>query len=212
MKSSAETMTDTAATPVLPNTFIYLLGMPGTGKYTVSQIIAAKAGFRIVDNHLINNPVFTVVRVDGKTALPREIWGYSAEIGRVVFDCIRTLSPPHFSFVLTNALYEDDLQDHEWFAQIAALAADRGALFVPVRLVLSDTEEHRRRVTDPQREQRMKETDPAAPERYAQRAVLRPNHPHVLTLDVTNLSAEDTAEKILSHAAALHPAAGVSNV
>lgn len=194
---------DTAAAQVLPNTFIYLLGVPGTGKYTVAQILAAEAGFRIVDNHLINNPVFTVVRVDGKTALPREIWGYAAEIGRVVFDCIRKLSPPHFSFVLTNALYEDDPQDHEWFTEIADLAADRGALFVPVRLVLTDAEEHRRRVTHPQREQRMKETDPGAPERYAQRAVLRPNHPHLLTLDVTHLGAQETAEKILSHAALL---------
>jgi len=200
-------MTDTAA-PDLPNTFIYLLGMPGTGKYTVAQIIAAQAGFRIVDNHLINNPVFSVVRVDGKTALPREIWGYSAKIARVVFDCIRTLSPPHFSFVLTNALYEDDPQDHVWFAEVVALAAERGALFVPVRLVLSDTEEHRRRVTDPRREQRMKETDPAAPERCAQRAVLSPNHPHLLTLDVTDLTAAQTAEKILSHVAARHPQSG----
>lgn len=190
----------------LPNTFIYLLGFPGTGKYTVAQLIAARGGFRIVDNHLVNNPVFTVVRVDGKTALPKAVWTHAAAIGRVVFECIRTLSPPDFSFVLTNALYEDDPADHAWFAEIEGLAAERGALFVPVRLVISDTEEHRRRVTDPNRESRMKETDPAAPERYGQRAVLNPNHPNLLSLDTTNLGAEETAEKILSHVAALHAA------
>ena len=198
-------MTDNAAP--LQNTFIYLIGCPGTGKYTVAKILAERAGFRIVDNHLVNNPVFSVVRVDGKTALPREIWDYAAQIGRIVLDCIRTLSPPHFSFVLTNALYEDDAQDHAWFAEIAALAAARGALFVPVRLVLADAAEHRRRITDPQREMRMKETDPEAPARYAAREVLKPNHPHLLTLDVTALTAAQTAEKILAHAAKFYAAA-----
>lgn len=196
-------MTHDPQDAALPNTFIYLLGLPGTGKYTVAQEIAARAGFRIVDNHLINNPVFTVVRVDGKTALPREIWKHAGDIGRVVFECIRTLSPPEFSFVLTNALYDDQTDDHEWFAEIAGLAAARGALFVPVRMTLSDSDEYRRRVTDPRRENRMKETDPAAPEKYSGREVLNPNHPHLLSLDVTKLSPAEAAEKILSHARAL---------
>lgn len=200
-------MDTTAAPQSLPNTFIYLLGMPGTGKYTVAQGIAARAGFRVVDNHLINNPIFAVVRVDGKTALPREVWKYASDIGDVVFECIRTLSPPHFSFVLTNALYNDQPEDHAWFAEVAALAASRNALFVPVRLMLSDTEEHRRRITDPKRDLRMKEIDPAAPEKYAAREVLNPNHPHLLSLDVTQLTAEDVTEKILSHVALLHPQA-----
>ena len=197
-------MPTTAAPHSLPNTFIYLLGMPGTGKYTVAQGIAARTGFRVVDNHLINNPVFSVVRVDGKTALPREVWKHAGDIGRVVFECIRTLSPPEFSFVLTNALYHDQPEDHAWFADIAALAASRNALFIPVRMIVSDTEEHRRRITDPQRDLRMKEIDPAGADRYAARAVLMPNHPHLLSLDVTHMAAEDVTEKILLHAAQLH--------
>lgn len=207
MRSFAATMhNETPAPQALPNTFIYLLGLPGTGKYTVAKEIAARADFRIIDNHLINNPVFTVVRVDGKTALPRAVWKHAADIGRVVFECIRTLSPPHFSFVLTNALYHDQPEDHTWFDNIVGLAKERGATFLPVRLILPDTAEHARRLTDPQREFRMKETDPAAPERYAAKEVLNPNHPHVMTLDVTNLSAAAVAEKILSRAAELHGA------
>lgn len=199
---------DTPAAPqTLPNTFIYLLGMPGTGKYTVAQDIAARAGFRIVDNHLINNPIFTVVRVDGKTALPRDVWKHAGDIGRVVFECIRTLSPPEFSFVLTNALYNDQPEDHAWFAEIEALAACRKALFVPVRLTLSDKEEHRRRITDPKRDLRMKEIDPSGADRYAAREVLIPNHPHLLSLDVTRQTAAEVSEKILSHTARLHPLA-----
>ncbi len=195
----------TLAPQSLPNTFIYLLGMPGTGKYTVAQGIAARAGFRVVDNHLINNPIFTVVRVDGKTTLPREIWKYTGDVGRAVFECIRTLSPPEFSFVLTNALYHDQPEDHAWFAEVAALAASRKALFVPVRLTISDTEEHRRRITDPTRDLRMKEIDPAGADRYAVREVLVPNHPHLLSLDVTRMTENDVTEKILSHVAHLHP-------
>jgi predicted kinase len=45
----------------MKNTIVYLIGYAGTGKYTIAREIAGLTGAVIVDNQLINNPVFSVV-------------------------------------------------------------------------------------------------------------------------------------------------------
>lgn len=50
----------------MKNTIIYLLGFPGTGKYTIAKEICKQADFKLVDNHLINNPLFTLIENDDK--------------------------------------------------------------------------------------------------------------------------------------------------
>lgn len=186
---------------IIPNAMIYLLGFPGTGKYTIAMEIVAQAGFRLVDNHLINNPVFSLIHADGKTKLPEVVWDYTDRIWEVVADTMINISPPHFSFVLTNVLFEDNPGDRAHFHKVENVAKRRGACFVPVRLEISDVEEHGRRITAHDRAARFKETDGDRPRYYAEsREVLRPDHPHVLTLDVTALSASNAAAEILRHA------------
>lgn len=187
----------------IENTIIYLVGFPGTGKYTVAREIAGMADFRIVDNHLINNPVFAVTRVDGKTSLPSIVWKHTRTIRDIVVECMATISPAHFNFVLTNALYERDPVDREIFNDIVLLAEKRSARFLPVSLKVTDIEEHKRRIAMPDREKMMKQTDAAAPHKYAAEAMLEIDHPNHLAIDTTHMSAEDTAKKILLHALSL---------
>ncbi|MCC8400282.1 MAG: hypothetical protein LN563_06965 [Rickettsia endosymbiont of Platyusa sonomae] len=49
---------------------IYLIGKPGTGKYTIAKEIA-RAGYSICDNQHINNPIFSLLNYDGLTPIPR---------------------------------------------------------------------------------------------------------------------------------------------
>ena len=58
----------------MQNTIIYLIGFAGTGKYTIAKEICRLTNARLVDNHLINNPVFSLIRADGKTLLPESVW------------------------------------------------------------------------------------------------------------------------------------------
>ncbi len=88
----------------LHNTIIYLIGFPGTGKYTIALELANRTTIRIVDNQLINNPIFSVIGADGKTRLPNIVWDKVGVIREAVLDSICTLSPPDFSFVFTNVL------------------------------------------------------------------------------------------------------------
>jgi len=187
--------------PKIEGTFFHLIGYPGTGKYTIAQEIKKRLDCRIVDNHLINNPVFTVARIDGKTALPPQVWENTGKIWRIVLESIRDLSPAHFNFLFTNALFDTDPDDHDWFREICDFVDARGSVYIPVRLEIADKEEHRKRVTATGRDERFKATDPQGPERFRARGpILCINHPNVLTLDVTDLSPENAAIAILAHA------------
>lgn len=183
----------------IENTIVWLIGFPGTGKYTIAQNIVKQAGFRLLDNHLINNPVFSVLQMDETKNLPSQVWDNTCRIWRVVFDSILELSPSEFSFVLTNHLSASDPGDVAWYEEVKAFAEKRGSSFVPVRLHISDIEEHRRRLTAEGRAERFKITNPHAPEKYAKGGLLDIPHPNAFTLDVTQLTPETAASAVLKH-------------
>ena len=78
------------------------MGFAGTGKYTVGRGLSSLTGAKLVDNHLINNPVFTVLDADGVTPLPAPVWDKVKQIRHIVYDAIRELSPPGLSFIAAN--------------------------------------------------------------------------------------------------------------
>jgi len=182
------------------NTIIYLFGFPGTGKYTIAREIVKQANFVLLDNHLINNPVFSVIRPDGKTKLPEAVWDNCKKIWNVVWDSIHTIAPPEANYVLTNQMTEQTEGDREWFFEIAAHAEKRGSTFLPVRLLCSE-EELRRRIVMPDRRERMKMIDPEGVSRYYNEdSVLKPDHPDLFELDVTEIPASEAASIILERA------------
>ncbi len=118
-----------------------------------------------------------------------------------MLDTMTEMSPPEYSFVLTNVLFESD-EDREHYADIEGMAKARKALFIPVRLLCS-VEENKKRIVMPDRAARFKEINPEAAAMNAKdKEVLKAAHPNVLTLDVTNLTARESAQAILAHASA----------
>jgi hypothetical protein len=181
----------------MKNTLIYLIGFPATGKYTIAREISALTGAIVIDNQLINNPVFSVVRADGKTTLPKDIWDYTGRIGDVVREAVVKLAPADENFVFTNFLTEESPKDHAIYGKIAAVAEQRNSLFVPVRL-LCDLDALQSRITNLDRHERMKMTDAVGiAETFKKFTVLNPVHPHKIELDVTGLEARAAAEMIL---------------
>jgi len=181
----------------LRNTIIVLIGFAGTGKYTIGRELCRRTGAKLVDNHLINNSLFTVVNADGLTPLPGAIWSKVRAIRQVVYETIRELSPPEMSFVFTMQLFEDDPQDHAGFAELVELAQSRRSLLVPVRLVC-ELEELCRRIVTPGRAAMLKQiSSEAARRRAVDHSLLNPTHPNLITLDVTHKSAAESAAAIL---------------
>ena len=171
---------------------IYLIGKPGTGKYTIAREFE-KFGFIVCDNQLINNPIFTLLNYDGFCKIPEIGWNAIGQIRRAVFDFIAT--EKNHNYVLTNCLYDDE-GDRECYKQVESMALKRRSLFAPIKLLISE-EEHLRRITEPSRRARWKSIDPQ--DVYETTPLITIDHPHLLELDVSQFSAAQAAESILKH-------------
>jgi hypothetical protein len=130
---------------------------PGCREYTVGREIAGLTGARLVDNQLINYPVFSIIGYDGTDAFPfpREAWRHIEVIHKTILAVIRDCSPPDASFVFTNVLDANAPGDREWFRRIERLAQHRQAAFFPIWLTC-DAETLRRRKDAPERKARLK--------------------------------------------------------
>jgi len=171
---------------------IYLIGKPGTGKYTIAQEVA-KFGFIVCDNQLINNPIFTLLNYDGFSKIPEIGWDAIGCIRTAVFDFI-SIEQNH-NYVLTNCLYEDE-GDRRCYLQAESMALKRGSLFIPVKLLISE-KEHLKRITEPSRRARWKSIDPQDVHQTEPLIIIE--HPHLFELDISQFSAAQVAEKILKH-------------
>lgn len=184
----------------MKNTLIYLLGFPGTGKYTIAKEICAIEDIKLVDNHLINIPLFSLIPNDGVSPLPERIWDNVGLVWDAVLDTITHISPPDYSFVLTNALSNENEQDRHWFNKVKLACESKNRTFVPVRLLCS-VEENTKRIVSPERKARMKDINPLSPQKNAaNHSVLDTDHPNILTLDVSDISAKMAAKTIINHA------------
>lgn len=181
----------------LQNTMVLLIGFAGTGKYTIGRELCERTGAKLIDNHLINNPIFKVVNADGVTPLPAGVWDRVKEVRTAVYDAIRELSPPEMGFVFTMELRESNPADLGAFWELDQLAAERQSRFVPIRLICG-VEELCRRVVDPGRVAMLKEISPElARRKSAEDLVLNAPHPNQRTLDVTKRTASGSVDAIL---------------
>lgn len=176
---------------------IYLIGFAGSGKYTIAKEIT-NSGYKVVDNQLINNPIFSLLDLDGITSIPQNAWAAIADIRKAVLSYVSQDSKSNY--VLTNELCEVE-HDHVIYNRVKKSAETRGSKFVPVKLTIL-AEERARRITDPDRIDRWKSTNVAETE--VQKEFIKIDHPHLLELDVTALSAMQAAAEILRFAVDSH--------
>ena len=181
---------------------IHLVGPPGAGKLTVATALVEEAAQRnrrvvLLDNHRTTNVVFAVLDMDGHRAVPPTAWDRVGEVREAVFRAIEDLSPPDWSFVLTNVPVADEAADIALMERVRRLASARSSAYVPVE-VRCETQELLRRVPLPDRRANMKWTDPDGVRTFLdRRALLVPAGS--LMLDTTSQSPVDLARQLLDH-------------
>ena len=183
-----------------------LLGFPGTGKYTVAKAMVAELERRgetvkLVDAHYVNNPVFGLIHQDGRTPLPAGVWPIVRRIREALMDAIEELSPPHYSFIFTNFVTQEEVQGPvaTYFERLQRLAASKGGRLQITRL-MCEPDELSRRIVGSDRVARLKMTDPdRIRELSASHTIYDPPDGSALTLDITHLAPEQAALRILAH-------------
>lgn len=182
------------------NCILHFNGFPGTGKLTIAKEIASQdASFRLIDNHAINNLVFSMVRLDGTTKISEDAWGAIRSIRSTILNFMPEHAHPSLSFIFTNVLGDND-DDKNIYTIVKTAAEKRGSTFVPVVLTC-DEEENKRRIVLPEREKNMKMTDAAGLSQLRQlETLLIPDHPNLIQVDVTRISPAEAAGRIKDHA------------
>ena len=175
---------------------LHLLGPAGVGKLAVARIVAPALAGKLVDNHWINNPIFGLLKNDRIAPYPEAVWQQIALVRTAVLTTIATLSPPGASYILTNALYDDDPDDREIAEAVAAAARERGSLYIPIRMTCSSTELEKR-IISPDRAAHLKSMDAASAVKNSARAVLFTGSPHEFSLETSSLSPIEAANVIL---------------
>ena len=80
--------------PTLGNAVVYLLGPYGVGKLTIAKELCAETAAILVDNHLINNPILSVIGADGVTPLPAQTWDLLVVCAKHRFKQSKSLERP----------------------------------------------------------------------------------------------------------------------
>ena len=189
----------TRSKTALNGAFIYLFGFAGSGKLTIAEAIAERWDCIVVDNHHVNNVIFELIDLDqqGQGTLSDEVWDHVMRVRQAAMDAIRYLARPGRNFIFTNELIEGVDRHHVFFLEVAKVAADRGALLLPVRLNV-DADELARRIASPERGEKLKITNPdVALARAQNEEVFRPEGYDYLDLDVTSLAPDESARLIL---------------
>jgi hypothetical protein len=191
---------DRAASDIIPENgvIVCLLGFPGTGKLTIARALSRLIDATIVDNHWINDPILRLIKKTDTQPVPDAVWSQTAKVRSAVLETIATLSPPGANFIFTHAGSDEDPEDRKAFEEYRAVATRREARFAAIRLLCGEIELVRR-IQSPERRGR-KLMDPLeAIENVRNYSPLDPRIPGSMTLDVTDLSAEAAAARILDH-------------
>ena len=116
-----------------PPYIIYLLGSLAAGKFTVAKAIAEINGAAVVDNQLINLPIFSLLPGWPDAEVTERMCREIDAVRDAVFRTIEEVVPRSVSYVLTNAL-EEEPEAHVLYERAKRLATNRGSIFLPVVL------------------------------------------------------------------------------
>ena len=181
----------------LENIIIYLIGFRGTGKYTIAKELQSLINAKLVDNHTINNPIFMLHNVS--EGISEEVWSDISKIRNIVLRHIQNYTSEDDCFIFTNELFAEEQEDIDLYNEILALASARKADFFPV-ILHCDEEQILKRIISEERKDKFKDTSIVNLKNlYDSYTLFTPDCSTRIEVDVTKMSAKESARNILEH-------------
>jgi aminoglycoside 6'-N-acetyltransferase len=184
------------------NTIILLMGIAGVGKRAIAQsMVQQDNSFHMVLNDSWVDPILRLFGDEPTVMndLTPAGWAAIHKACDVILDTITYVCPKSSNFVITNELLDGNQWHQDFYKKIEALIKNKNAHFVPVRLIC-DTSVLLKRVVSEDRRSFRKTMDAHLVENRANTSeVFKTNHKNELTLDTTNLTTQQSAEKIYQH-------------
>lgn len=169
---------------------IHINSYPGVGKLTIARCLAPKLGARILDNHSIYNVAFALTEFKSEA-----FYDTVRAVRTIAYQRVVDL-PSNVPVILTNAHAQDSKWGNESWDAAIALAGQCARPHLVVLLECS-REENARRIQGLNREELRKPRDPGM---FRQGPIDRPlierGADALLRLDVTSLTAEESADQI----------------
>jgi chloramphenicol 3-O-phosphotransferase len=183
---------------------VHLVGYPASGKLTVAKALVEAAAARgqtfvRLDNHLTGDVILSVIE-PGLNPIPGVVWERVEDVREVMYGAIVELSPPDWSFVVTNVVRAGDHPiEIRTVTRVHQLAEERASRHLAVR-VHCDREVLLERVSAADRFTRHKWTDPAGVARYMDdNDIIDLSAYDTVDLDTTSQTPEQSAAAILAH-------------
>nr|WP_174257355.1 AAA family ATPase [Phytoactinopolyspora alkaliphila] len=173
-----------------------MVGPPAVGKHTIGSELADLTGAALIDNHLVNDPIFRAYGADGRTPLPDWVWELVERVREATMTAV-TDARPEVSHIFTNYLSSEP-EDEQFVQMLRDTAAGRGAQFVPVWLTCPE-DELVRRVALPGRAERHKLRDADALRTILRTQGVLPAPPDALVLDTSAIPSPEAAQRIVDH-------------
>ena len=171
---------------------IHLNGWPGTGKQTIGHELATRIGARLIHNHLLHDVAIVCC---GRTTPER--WELYEAVRAAAYAYLRRL-PSSETFVMTNALCRRSEREQLAWRHVVDLAIDRNVALIPVVLNVELTENIRRLQSNERPASKLK--DSAVLRSYLSIDMIQhPDVPELLVIDVTTLTPQDAATRIIQH-------------
>lgn len=185
---------------MLKNNIILLMGIAGSGKMTIGEaIVKQNPSFKLTTPDSSFGSVLKLLGDNDQVmwSLNEKGWAAVNQALDVTLFTIAEVCPKESNFVITSEMLADNPYHQNYFERVQRTATNRAATLTPVRLIC-ELNELLHRVANNSRLAYYKTRDvDLIKQRFADNKVFFSHMPNELTLDVTHLSPQVAAAKIL---------------